>query len=99
MATAIYYFDAHNGITNPSNTWSNPSNAFNGNANSFADSGYTTNPLTGSGTNSPLMGGTVTQVSGRFYGSAGGSSGTVTATFKDENVSLGFSAIAVTFDT
>lgn len=71
MATATFYFDAHNGITNENTHWGSTSNAWDGNTTTYS-TGVGIDPsgnyeLIGSGTNATDLGGTITQVRVRYY--------------------------------
>ena len=69
--TNTYYFDGHNGISDPDGVWTDEANAFDGDDDTYAsidnsDAGDEyTNYLQGIGTSSPASGGAITQVRAR----------------------------------
>lgn len=73
MATVnTYYFDAHNGTSDPGSAWTNDANAFDGNtatlaSNSGTSGSASSNYLEGSGTTASSIFGTILGVRVRFY--------------------------------
>jgi hypothetical protein len=78
MAVSTYYFDGHNGISDPNGVWTNDSNAFDGSTSTYAVPGGssgddgTNNSLRGVGTNASLLSSTITQVRARVFGRSSG---------------------------
>ena len=71
MAVSTYYFDGHNGITDPDSAWTNEAYVFDGNpdTSTYGTSGSSSsNYLLGKGTTAPSSGGIITQVRAKIIG-------------------------------
>lgn len=79
MAVSTYYFDGHNGISDPDLGWINDAYAFDGNTGTVAsttdnEGAEDFRELKGIGTNAPTVGGAISQVRARVYRGEGATS-------------------------
>ena len=74
ISVDTYYFDAHDGISDPDGAWTNDANAFiddTSSASTSASGSTSSNFLRGNGTSSPTFGGAISQVRVRVHGVTG----------------------------
>lgn len=95
-----YYLNASDaGPTDAGSAWTNDANAFDGSTSTYAEVVTTANALTGQGSNAPTSGDPISQVRGRAYGCAGGTTPVGNASFYYSAVSLGVANYPVTAAT